>query len=114
MTDIVIKNLEIYYEINCKILNNYNIQNKNYEHLKNIFEIKNNINIKEIDNIIKEDNIKNQIINILNIYNKMKSRQNLITRNPPKKCLIYETMINLNKEFIKLEKEIKEKSNNMK
>ena len=43
----------------------------------------------------------------------MISKQNLITRNPPKEGLIYETMINLNKEFIKLENEIWEKSNNM-
>ena len=33
MTDKVIKNMEIYYEINYKILNNYKIENKNYEHL---------------------------------------------------------------------------------
>ena len=113
MTDKVIKNMEIYYEINYKILNNYKIENKNYEHLKNIFEIKNNINIKDIDNIIKEDNIKNQIMNILIIYNKMIPKQSVITRNPPKECLIYENLINLNKKFIQLEKEIKEKSNNM-
>ena len=116
MINNVIENMEKYYEINYSIFNNYKIQNKNYEHLKNISEIKNNININEINDIInkvKGNDIIIQITYILNIYIKLRLIKNTITRNPPKECLLYENIVNLNNEFNKLEREIKEKSNNL-
>ena len=38
----VIENIEIYYNIEMDILNNYNINNLNYEILQNINDINNN------------------------------------------------------------------------
>ena len=105
--------IEIYYKINNDILNNFKVQNKNYENLMNFQELKKNIKIDELNNIIKGNNIKIQMSNLINIYNKMILRENTLTRNPPKECLIYETMINLNNNFNRIEKEIKDKSKNM-
>jgi len=69
----IINNLEIYYDINNNITNNYNIKNKNYEILMNLNNIyKNNeLIIKDINQIINEKNIENKIKYIFNIYNKM-------------------------------------------
>ena len=65
------ENIEIYYKINNEIINNYKIEDRNYEILYNINEIRNNIKIKDIDEIINNNNINNEIKNIINIYNKM-------------------------------------------
>ena len=51
--------LDIYYKINDDIVNNYNINKRNYYNLRNINNIKNNneILIKELNNIMDNDNI---------------------------------------------------------
>ena len=58
----VIENIEIYYNIQMEILNNYNINNLNYEILQNI----NNINInklnEDIDKLINDNNLYNNKI----------------------------------------------------
>jgi len=72
----VMKNFEIYYNINYDIINNYIIENRNYELLNNINEIENNIKIKDIDKIININNINNEFKTILNIYNKMENKNN--------------------------------------
>ena len=79
----------------------------------NIQELKKNMKINELSSLIKGYNIKIMFLNILTISNKMNYRENTITRNPPKECLIYETMVNLNNHFNRLEKEIKDKSVNI-
>ena len=48
----VIFNMQKYYEINYNIINNFEIQNKNYEILRNISEIKNNFRMDGINQII--------------------------------------------------------------
>ena len=63
------ENIMIYYNIYNKMINNYEIKNRNYIILQNLNEINNNIikDIKEINN----DNMNDKIYKILNIYNKM-------------------------------------------
>ena len=67
----VIDNFELYYKINYDIINNFEMQNKNYQTLKNINTIYNNIKINDIDKIINDDNINNKFINILNLSNQI-------------------------------------------
>ena len=52
--------MEIYYNINNNIINNYNTNKRNYIKLMNLNNIKyNNDNlIKELKNIINDDNMK--------------------------------------------------------
>ena len=107
------ENLDIYYEISNDLINNYNIQNKNYEYLRNISEIRNIINLNEIDIFNNEKDINKQFPILLNIDSKMKFKGTTITINPPKECLIYQTIVKLNEEFNELEKQIKKKSNYM-
>ena len=57
----VIFNMQKYYEINYNIINNFEIQNKNYEILRNISEIKNNFRMDGINQIINEKNIKKNL-----------------------------------------------------
>ena len=66
-------NLEIYYKINYDILNNYEPKNRNYIILQNINQINTNNN-KEINNINNDKDINNQTNSILNIYNRMFSK----------------------------------------
>ena len=47
----VIDNIEIYYNINSYIINEYEIKNRNFEIIQNIKEIKNNKIIEEINEI---------------------------------------------------------------
>ena len=71
--NIFLNNLEIYYEINDNIVNNFNINNKNYQILSNLKYL-NDYNKEIIKDI---NNIKNQLINEKNfsiferIYSKM-------------------------------------------
>ena len=74
----VMKNLEIYYNINKNIIKNYNKKNKNYEVLMNINNIYyyNEIVKKDINQIINENKIENKIKYIYNIYDKMITKEN--------------------------------------
>ena len=53
----VIENIEIYYNIEMDILNNYNINNLNYEILQNINDINNNKINEKIKKLINNDNL---------------------------------------------------------
>ena len=70
--DKMINIMYIYYKINNDIVNNYNINKRNYYNLSNIYNLKNynEILIKNINNMINNDNIS-EIYNysIDNFYN---------------------------------------------
>jgi surface protein len=72
---IVKEKLEKFYQINCDIYNNYNLQDKNYQILKNINEINNNIKLSNIDKIINEKKTSIKIVEILNAYEKMVTKE---------------------------------------
>ena len=71
MLNKVIENMDIFYNINCDILNSYEPTKGNYQTLQNINEIKNIININDINKVINDNNIYNKFHNLLNISNKM-------------------------------------------
>ena len=80
--NIVIKDLEIYYEISNNVFINYSIKNKNYQLLMNFINI-NNYNkaiIEDIDKIINEQNIENKVKSIKDIYNKMEKFDEFIIK----------------------------------
>ena len=113
------ENIEIYYKIIYDIINNYKIEDRNYEILYNINEIKNNIKTKEIDEIINDNNINSEFKNLLNIYNKMiiKDKNNInisIIKDENKKIKDQNKTIKNENEIknIKINKEIKKKNNN--
>ena len=93
----IMDNMEIYYNINNNIINNYDKKYKNYEKLINIKNIDNynKIIIKDIDEIINENKIENKIKNLYNIYDKM------ITKD---KCFQEKKAINSNIVYQKKEK----------
>ena len=74
----VVKKMNIYYEINNNLVNNYEPQNKNFEILQNIKEIKNNILMKDIDEIINEKNIIYKFEKIMQITNNIDSNEVII------------------------------------
>ena len=65
--------MDIYYNINNNMINNFDRKYKNYEKLINIKNLDNynEIIIKDIDEIIKENKIENKIKYLYNIYDKM-------------------------------------------
>ena len=68
----LVNTMELYYEINNDILNNYKINNKNFETLQNINDINITIELfKKIKDINKNQNFKDIIFNIIDIYNKI-------------------------------------------
>ena len=69
--NIVSKNINVFYKIHHDIINSFELQNKNYEILKNINMICNNIKNNDINGIINEGKINIKIQKIINIYNKM-------------------------------------------
>ena len=70
----VLENIDIYYNFNMYIMENYNELNRNYYMLQNMNDIKSNINTKDIDEIINENNIKIQFQKILDLYEKMNQK----------------------------------------
>ena len=78
----IVDNMEIYYNINQNIINNYNIKNKNYEVLTNITNIYNynEIIIKDINEIIDENKIENKIKYLYSIYDKMITKNEIIIK----------------------------------
>jgi len=73
--NVVKENINIYYQINYDLINNYEIHKRNYHILKNINCIKSNVKIiNDIDEIIKEKNMKEKINYILNLYNKIENK----------------------------------------
>ena len=74
----IIKNIDIYYNINDIINNNNNIRNRNYQKLININNIYkyNNTIINDINNIINKSSINFKIEYLFEIYNKMINNRN--------------------------------------
>ena len=73
----VIENIEIYYNIEMDILNNYNINHLNYEILQNINDIDMNKLNEDIDKIINDDNLyKNKIYEIYKQMEKLEKEEN--------------------------------------
>ena len=71
----LIENMETYYSIFNNIFDNYNINNKNYNILKNIAQINLTNNIyKEIQEINRNKNYYDKINKIFNIFYKMKGK----------------------------------------
>ena len=80
-----------YYEINYNLYENYNIKKRNYQILKNINEINSNNDIYKILKQIKEsNNIKEQLNDILNLYDNMNKEgikiNNIINQKKYKKA----------------------------
>ena len=72
--NIVMKNIEIYYNICKNYINNYDIKKINYETLENINKIINKYIMNDINNINQSNNINNKINKIIEIYNKIKKK----------------------------------------
>lgn len=70
------------------MINNYKKENINYQILENINEIKNNIKIKDIDEIINENNINNKFKYLINIFQKMRKKENIGNNNKNEKIEI--------------------------
>ena len=72
-------NFKTYYNIYNDIINNYNYEFTNYELLCNLAEFKNYNNLirNDLDTIIKDDNISNKFNDIIKIYEKMISKNNI-------------------------------------
>ena len=83
----VMENMRKYYSITdnivSNIINNINNKNRNYEILSNISIIDNSDITKDLENIINDEDIFSKFSNILNIYNKM------ISKNDDEIKLIY-------------------------
>ena len=64
----LVKIINVYYEINYDIINNYELKNRNYQNLKNLEEINDNNDLFEhLKKVNQAENIKDKIINILNM-----------------------------------------------
>ena len=71
----LIENIETYYKIFNNIFNNYNVNNKNYQILKNVRQININNNIyKELVEINHNKNYFDKINKIFNLFYEMKGR----------------------------------------
>ena len=71
--DIVLKNIEILYNVNKTFVENYDLSKRNYQLLKNILEIKkyNQLFMKDLDYFKSEESLPNKVDYIIAIYNKM-------------------------------------------
>ena len=76
----LIDNINIYYEINNNILNNYEKKNRNYQILQNINQINNGNNkiFNKLKSINEMNNIKDKLNNIMDLYNNINSDNNEI------------------------------------
>lgn len=70
----IISNLQNYYNICFNIINNFEIQNKNYYILKNYNEAKKNLNIDNLKKIIDINNINDKFQQIIMLYNDMNDK----------------------------------------
>ena len=72
----LIKSLNIFYDINNNIINNYDIKNRSFELYQNINEINNNnIIYEQLKNINNNNNFKNKINNIIDLYNNINNNK---------------------------------------
>jgi hypothetical protein len=67
----IMKNLDNYYKINERIINNFEENRRNYQILYNIKELNNTYLFKDIDDIISTENMSVKIINIFDLFHKM-------------------------------------------
>ena len=68
----LMKAMQVYYDINIDIFNNYMNKNRNYESLQNINEINfDNTIFKLINDINQNNNFNSKIFNIIELYNKI-------------------------------------------
>ena len=65
--------MNIFYEINNDILNNYEMKNRNYQILENIKLITNNEIFTKLKKIDKMTDYKEKIFSIIDLYNKISS-----------------------------------------
>ena len=82
-----VENIDTFYKINKIFIDNYDAKNRNYEILQNLKEIlnSNNFLIKELESINREQYFNNKISNMLNICDKISSRnQEIINSNGDK------------------------------
>ena len=70
--------MNIYYEINSNMINNYENKKRNYQILQNIKQINNNNAIYySINNINKMTNIKDKLYNAIDLYNNINSEKEI-------------------------------------
>ena len=82
----ITENMNIYYNINRDIINNFDYKKINYETLYNLKQIKQKSIINELKNIINESSIKKKFNDIFNIYSNMNINEiNLIYKVDTKK-----------------------------
>ena len=74
------ENIELYYQINSNIINNYKKEYTNYQILQNINEIQNIIKLSEIDEIINDNNYNYKFRILFDLYSKINQRE-LIENN---------------------------------
>ena len=75
----VAQNIELYYNINNNIFQNFNNEKRNYESLSNLINItKDGYAIRDMNEIINEDNASMKFNYILNLYKKIYGHNNNI------------------------------------
>ena len=106
----IIKNFKVYFDTMERILVNYNINNINYNILKNIDNIVNifqqnltNDFTRDVQNIIEDNSFHNLIPNILNIYNEINKNEIDLVYNIPKEQIKIKIF---GEEFVKNNKDI--------
>jgi len=72
-------NMNLLYNINYDILNNYDIEKRNYELFKNLDTLK-NIESNNIDEVINNTDNFIKFKNILNIYNQMTTKDKILNQ----------------------------------
>ena len=79
----IMDNIKLYYNIYLDIINNYEINKKNYYLLQNINEFKkyNNNVYQDINKIIKESNINIKFSYIMDLYNKINNKEKKVDNN---------------------------------
>ena len=101
------QNIEKTYKIIENIIRNYEKTNRNYHIIKNINLIQNFDFLNDIDQIYNEKSLSNQLMYVLNIYNKIKSKNEIKIRykaledNEKIKIFDYE-FVKKNKDFCKI------------
>ena len=73
----VMKHIEKYYSLISSIIDNYDINKRNYWMIKNLKQINIDNVIEDIDKIIKNKNLTEKFNYILSIYNKMKYKNEI-------------------------------------
>ena len=102
------KNIEIYFKIIEKNLSNYNINNMNYNTLKNInyFKFFYNVNDEELKRIIEDKKYDEFLPRILKVYNEMNKNEIDLVYNIPnneKKIKIFgNEFVGINKDICKI------------